>query len=463
MVASLGLCQNRPRKESNPLTEHPSSEELAALFRGGLSASRASEVLRHLLLPCGPCTDSAATLLGLKPVAEDFYDEPVDRAFTTALRHARSLDRQKSEAKKLEVVLSKGGVEAVQRLPRKTGDVALLDALLARSWSLRHDDPARMVQFAELAVRHARGIDARVHGPHRVADLLCNALAELGNAYRVSDKLREAAETLREARESFELGTQVDLLEIRLVELEASLAADRRQFEIACLKLTKVYRFHRRHHNYHLAGRALIKKGLYIGYADKGRLEDAINLLRQGRALVDPERDPDVIYSAVHNELLYLVESGRVMEARRLRVERSRELSYGKGRLNQVKLRALEGRLDAAAGKYERAVATYREVKQGYAELGRGYEASITRLDLAAALLHLGNTADARHEAGEAVKMFLALGIEREAYMSVLLVREIFEMRRANPGLIQSIADYLRRAQLDPDTPYSPSGSLQLR
>ena len=445
------------------MIEHPSSEELAALFRGGLSTPRASEVLRHLLLPCGPCMGIAAALLGLKPVMEDAYDEALDRAFTTAIRQARRLGRQKVEAKKLERVLSEGGVESVQRLPRKAGDIALLDALLARSWSLRHDNPVLMVQFADLAVRHARGIDARVHGSLQVADLLCRALAELGNAYRVSDRLRDAAEALCQARESLELGTQVDLLEIRLVELEASLAADRRQFEIACLKLTKVYRFHRRHRNDNLAGRALIKKGLYIGYADKGRLEDAIDLLRQGRALIGSGGDPDVIYSAVHNELLYLIESGRVMEARRLRVERSRELSYGKGQLNRVKLRALEGRLDAASGKYDRAEATYHEVKQGYADLGRGYEAAITGLDLAAVLLHLGKTADARHETYEAVGMFLALGIEREAYMAALFVRQIFELRREDPGLIQRIADYLRRAQLDPDTPYSPSGSLQLR
>ena len=445
------------------MTEHPSSEELAALFRGDLSTPRPSEVLRHLLLPCQPCMDSAAALLGLKPVMEDIYDEALDRAFATARSHARRLGRQKSEAKKLEAVLSEGGIEAVQRLPRRTGDVALLDALLARSWSLRHDDPARMVQFAELAVRHAKAIDARVHGPKRVADLMCCALGELGNAYRVLDRLCEAADALCQAREAFELGTQADLVEIRLVELEASLAADRRQFEIACLKLTKVYRFHRRYRNNHLAGRALIKKGLYTGYADLGRLEEAIRLLRQGRALLDAKSDPDLIYSAVHNELLFLVDAGRFLEAKRFRVERSRELSYGKGRVNRVRLRALEGRLDVGLGKYERAEMIFREVQQGFVGTGRGYDAALAGLELTAVLLHLRQTADARHEALKAVNMFLALGIEREAYMSVLFVRQIFELRRANPPLIQGVADYLRRAQLDPDTPYSPSGSLQFR
>lgn len=445
------------------MTEHPSSEELAALFRGGLLTSRGSEVLRHLLLPCRLCMDSAAALLGLKPVMEDIYDEALDRAFATARRHARRLGRQKTEAKKLEEVLSEGGVEAVQRLPRRTGDIALLDALLARSWSLRHDDPGRMVQFAELAVRHARGLDARVHGPQLVADLMCRALGELGNAYRVLDKLREAADTLCQAREAFELGTQADLIEIRLVELEASLAADRREFSIACLKLTKVYRFHHRYRNNHLAGRALIKMGLYTGYADVGRLEEAIRLLRQGRALLNADSDPDLVYSAVHNELLFLVDAGRYLEARRFRVERSRELSYGKGRVNRVRLRALEGRLDVGLGKYERAETIFREVQEGFASTRRGYDAALAGLELTAVLLHLRKTAEARHEAFGAVNMFLALGIEREAYMSVLFVRQIFELRRANPGLIQGVADYLRRAQLDPDTPYSPSGSLQLR
>ena len=167
--------------------------------------------------------------------------------------------------------------------------------------------------------------------------------------------------------------------------------------------------------------------------------------------------------SAVHNELLFLVDAGRFLEARRFRVERSRELSYGKGRVNRVRLRALEGRLDVGLGKYERAEMIFREVQQGFASTGRGYDAALAGLELTAVLLHLRQTADARHEAFKAVNMFLALGIEREAYMSVLFARQIFEMRIANPGLIQGVADYLRRAQLDPDTPYSPSGSLQLR
>lgn len=445
------------------MTEHPSSEELAALFRGGLSALRVSEVLRHLLLPCESCADTAASLLGLRPVKEDAYDEVLDRAFSATLRHERRLRRQTAEAKKLERVLSEGGVETVQRLPLRVGDVALLDALLARGWSLRHDDPARMVQFTELAVHHARQLDARIYGPLQTADMLCRALGELGNAYRVADRVIEAGDALHEARQVFDLGTGSDVLEIRLVELEASLAADRRQFEIAYLKLTKVYRFHRRYRNYHLAGRALIKMGLYIGYADADRLYDAIRLLRQGRSLINAELDPDVAYSAAHNELLYLIESGRLAEAKRLRVERSRELSYGKGQVNQIKLRALEGRLDVASGKYQRAAETFREVRDGFVRVGRGYHAAIAGLDLAAVLLHLKQAAEARYEANEAVRMFKAVGIEREAHVAVVIAREAFEMRFANPGLIQGIADYLRRAELDPDTPYSPSGFLRLR
>lgn len=105
---------------------------------------------------------------------------------------------------------------------------------------------------------------------------------------------------------------------------------------------------------------------------------------------------------------------------------------------------------------------TFREAKQSFAEIGRGYDAALAGLELSVVLLHKGKTLDARSEAYEAVSMFQALGIEREAYMSVILVREIFELKRASPELIQSIADYLRRAQVDPDTPYSPPGSLRL-
>jgi len=446
------------------LTDHPGSEELAALVRGGLTSLRTREVVRHLLLPCPPCAaivgGAMQQLVNPDPVPEEQYDAALDRALQTALQREKSLRQRKAEAERLEATLAQGGTNAVGDLPFDIDPLALIDALLARSWAVRHDDPWKMVQFADLAVKHSQALDACDIGVLQMNDVMCRAWAELGNAYRVADRHPEAWQSLHLARQIYERSTKDELLEIRVTELEASLAADRRQFDVALLKLTRVYRFYHRKKNHQLAGRTLILKGLYTNYA--GYADEAIQLLRQGKALLDPKRDPDLHYSAVHNELLCLVNAGRYQEAKRLRIERSRELSWGKGRVSQVRLRAVDGRLDIAEGKFARGEEIFREVKRDFLELGRKYHSAIASLDLAEVLLRRGRWVEAKDEALEAIKVFQALNIGLEAYASVILLREYFELRMVTPELVQQIAGHLRRAEYDPGAPFMPPPSLRL-
>jgi tetratricopeptide (TPR) repeat protein len=446
------------------LTDHPGSEELAALVRGALPDLRTREVVRHLLRPCPPCAAVVAELMqqaaNPEPVPEEEYDAALNRALQTALLREQELRQRKAEAGRLEEILLEGGMDAIPDLPFETNPLALIDALLARSWALRHEDPWRMVQFADLAVKRAQALDACDFGVSQVNDVMCRAWAELGNAYRVADSHAQSWQALHLARQIYERSTKDEFLEIRVTELEASLAADRRQFDVALLKLTRVFRFHRRKGNHHLAGRTLILKGLYTNYA--GYAEDAIQLLRQGKALLDPKRDPDLHHSAIHNELLCLVTAGRYQEAKRLRIERSRELSWGKGRVSQVRLRAIDGRLDVAEGKFARAEDIFREVKRDFLELGRKYHSAIASLDLAEVLLRRGRWVEAKEEALEAIQVFQALKIGLEAYASVILLREYFELRMVTPALIQEITDHLRRAEYDPGAPFTPPPSLRL-
>jgi len=431
------------------LTDHPGSEELAAFVLGALSDQRMREVVRHLLLPCPPCAalvaEAMQPMVKPEPISEDKYDGALDRALQKALLHEAGHRRRKMEAERLEEILAQGGMNDIPDLPFETDPLALFDALLARSWALRHDDPAQMVHLADLAVKQAQGLDAGEHGARQVADLLCRAWAELGNALRVADRHPEAWRALQLARELFEKGTEDEFLDVRLTELEASLAADRRQFPVALANLTRVYRYYRRTRHPHLAGRTLILKGLYTNYA--GEIDEAIQLLRQGRTLLDPKRDLDLHYSAAHNELLCLVDAGRYHEARRLRIERSRELSWGTGRVSEVRLRAVDGRLDVAEGKYARAEEIFREVKRDFLELGRPNHSAVASLDLAEVLLRRGRWVEAKEEALEAVQVFKALNLGPEAYASVILLRECFERRIVTPAVIQEVAGRLRRAE----------------
>ena len=381
-------------------------------------------------------------------------DDSLDEVQREVVLHKRRARRALPAAQRIERLLAEGGMEALQSLPLRTNPLALFEALLLRSWALRHEDPVLMRSFAWLAFQQAQQLDAREYGRHVVFDLRCRALAEYANAYRAGDKLSEAVWALGRARELYELGTNDEDLEIRLVELEGALAADRRQFEIARHKLEKVFQFHTKRGNSHLAGRAKIIQGLHAGYG--GSPEEGISLIKEGLSLLKGSDDLGLLHIATHNQLLLLTDAGHFKEAKRFRVEFSRELSAAGGKINEIKLRALEGRIDAGQGRLARAEATFREVRKGYESYGLNFEAAITDLDLVAALLAQGKATEAKETAQSAAKIFLSLQIEREALLAVILLREAFEMEKATAELVKSIAAFLRRSEHAPDTPFTP-------
>lgn len=441
------------------MSDHPRSEELWAVCLGSLSPERSREVLLHLLAPCTLCLSEAVSAPSqasgltlarpeLTPEQEAAYDAAIDRAVSKALRHARYLARQEAQVRKALAVLQKGGLKAAKHLPRGLGDLARMKAFLERSWELRHEDPQAMVELAWLAAQTSRRLDPREYGAARVFDFQSEAFAALGNAYRVSDRLHEAGGALGRARELFERGTREESLEIRLLELEASLAADRRQFGRARTDLLKVLAFYERNRDAHLAGRTLVKMGLYTGYA--GDLENGIDLLEKGLALVDSERDPGLACAAAHNLILFLVDSERFSDARKLRLVYSRHLVRAGGRVNEIKFRAMEARIDLGLGKYERAEGIFREVIVGFEEVGLPIMAGIERLDLSAALLAQNKATEARAAALEAVETFKCLEIQREALQAVILLRNAFEVQKATQEMVEEVARFLQRIEIDP-------------
>jgi tetratricopeptide (TPR) repeat protein len=438
------------------LNDHPSREELMAVYEGSLSPEREEEVLHHLLAPCPRCLDEADSSsmaelpwLEAKVVEEASYDAPIDRALGAALREERYLRQERAQARKALQVLETGGVEALDQLPEGLSHFARMEALLARSWQLRHDDPQLMVHLAILATEVSRRLDARdFNSPARVADFQARAQSELGNAYRVADRLSEAAPAVGRARQLFERGTRDETLEVRLLEVEASLAAERREFGRASASLLKVADFYSRHNDPHLVGRTLVKLGLYAGYA--GNPEKGVGLLEKSLALVDAKRDPSLACAAAHNLVLLLTESGRFPEARRVRFLHAHHFLNGAGRINEVKFRLLEARIDTGLGNYSRAVAIFREVIAGLEEAELPIVASIERLHLATALMVQGKAGEAYVVILEAAEIFARLDVQREALMAVVLLRDAVEMEAATLEMVEEVAKFLRRIDIDP-------------
>jgi tetratricopeptide (TPR) repeat protein len=350
---------------------------------------------------------------------------------------------------KIANILPSDVLNVGRRMPNKAAESEVFEGLLAKSWSLRYENPGLMVQYATFAVHLSKGFEARRYGRYKVFDLQGRAFGELGNAYRVLDQHNLAADALTQARYLLEeLGSGDESLLIRLCELEAALAADRRWFSYAAALLLKVAAFHQRTGDPHLAGRALIQRALYVGYA--GNPEEALRLIPEALVLVDKKREPSLVYAAAHNQLLFLIDCGRFREAQIFRLRYSPILARKEGRMNWARLLGLYGRIEAGLGRPDRAEAMFREVKQEFEELNRPYVASIAALDLAAALLTQQRLQEAHEVVIRASQVFSALRIEREALAAVIVLRTTLEMGKATATLAGDVAAFVRRVVHDP-------------
>lgn len=435
------------------MSDHPTSIELRDFWTGGLEAERARAVVRHLLEGCQRCgallSPDLKALFGF-PVdeeetreIEDAYDAALDRAFAAI---AAKVSRPGGRMEWIrEMLVSPPPFRRPVHSP--AGGPPGFEALLERCRSLRYDDPSRMVDLARFASYLADRLEPRRYGPKRVADLRCRAWTELANAYRVADRLRDAEIALDTAADAFLAGSGQEETGVRLLDIQASVDADLRRFEEAMKSLDVVHAFHLRSGDRHMAGRALLAKGLYAQYADAP--EQSVELLQEGLGLVDRQRDPGLVFGAVHNLARALMACGRFDEARDF-LERNSAADPG-GRVNRLKVRWLEGQINAGLGELDRAEEALAEVLREFQALDLGYKAALAGLELAAVHLRQGRSAEARERALEAIQVFSSLGIGREAMASVLLVREAFERKVVTAALLRSVIaqlTYLERDRL---------------
>ncbi|HKI05161.1 MAG TPA: hypothetical protein VKK31_24490 [Thermoanaerobaculia bacterium] len=443
--------------------DHPTPAELEAFVWNRMPAGRSHEIVLHLLLGCEPCravlTPHLEGMLGLADppervltAAEDTaYDAALDRAFATASRRAEELREKGTGAAALLVA---AGPEGFPEMPEHLRTVPVFEALLERSWSLRHENPEEMVRLANWARFLADKLDPETLGTEAVNDLRCRAWIELGNAHRVADDLAEAETALSRAADLFVLGSRDELLSARLFDVQASLYSDSRRFDLAETALDFVFAIHRRRGDTHLAGRALISKGTFVGY--RGEAEEAIDLLQQGLDLVDGDREPRLVLAAIHNQARLLVDSGRHREARMtLWKLKARGIDLG-GQINELKVRWLEAQINVGMGELDRAEQALFEVKQGFEEGALGYKAALAGLELGAVLLRQGKTRDSIREVLAAADVFIALGISREAGASLLLLRKTFELNMADMVLLEYVIGLLRRAENEPEARFEP-------
>lgn len=442
------------------MAEHPTPDELQDFLAGGLSAARNRFVVAHLLRGCAACSAAlpaeAEVLLGTAstvPKESPAYDEAIDRAFAAQRWYGLDALKQRARVRDAFARIKARGIEGLAEAPSDLKGTPAVEALLEQSWALRHDDPQGMLELANYAVLVATQLNPERLGARRLADLQCRAWAALGNAYRVADDLQSAEWALGRAAELHLQGTGDEVLATRLLDLQASLCGAQRRFPTAMEALDAVYTLHLRRGDDHLAGRALVKKGLYTGYSNDA--EGAVRLLSEGLSLIDQDRDPQLTLSAVHNIAWFLVDCGRFRQARVLVWENRWRYAEHGGRIDRVKLRWLQGLIDAGMGSLAGAEQALVEARKGLGEAGLRYHSALSGLDLASILLRQKRGDEARAMVLESTGVFLELSIEREAFGAVLMLRQTFEAGVEAKALLDQVILFLRRLEHDPTLTFS--------
>jgi tetratricopeptide (TPR) repeat protein len=322
------------------------------------------------------------------------------------------------------------------------------DAFLRAASMVRYSNPRLMVAFAEHALSLAGELDPQKHGAGEVVDCRCRAMIELGNAYRVADRLKEAGLTLGEAAALWNKGSRDEAVQARLHDYQASLYADRRNFAAAAQALDTVHAIYTTLGDSHRAGRALISKGIYRGY--EGDEEGAIQFLRQGLTQIDPTLDPNLYFAAVQSEAYFLAVLGRLRDARKLLWSHHFPAEVVQARINRLKLLWVESLIQAGLGDQKAAEEGLRQVTRGFHEEELYYKGALAGLDLVRLWFRQGRMAEVREAVAGLVDIFRRYHIHREALAAATLLQTALEHGIEAGAILDSVIEFVRRAETQP-------------
>jgi tetratricopeptide (TPR) repeat protein len=451
---------------------HVTDQDLRLFVDRRLDAASRRAVLLHLLSGCLVCRERSARFLPpedfLPPlpwaVDESVYDDVIDRC-RARLPDAAARVRSEREAGErflaalrpldlpAEEVLTRAGLAISRRGSAALPHRACVDALLTLSFEERARDPERMLDLAcaaqtVLSMLVKNREECSRYTPAEIADLQARTWGELANAHRVNENHSAAEEALREAATARAAGSDDPLLLARLFDVEASLRTDLRRFDEAARLLDRVYSLYHQIGESHLAGRALIKRGIGLHY--EGEWAEAVAMLRQALTLLDGDRDPQLLVVCRQHLLFSMAANGEYTEAAALLLKSGLREAFADEPLNRLKVRWLEGRIYAGLGKPQRAETALEEARQGFLAAGVDYEAALVNLELAGVLAAQGRLGEVEELAGEALETFEILEIGAEAEKAVRYLHEAFLTRQATAALVRDVVHFLERLDRQP-------------
>lgn len=319
----------------------------------------------------------------------------------------------------------------------------LCQLLLKKSLEAVFENPARSVDLANLAIKVA-GHLGPAYDPDWILDLRARAFAYLGNGRRVLGELRSAEDAFLKAERCLaRSGTGNTHLQAEILDLKSSLRRAQRRLEEALELADKALYLYRENGATRGVGKVLLQKAKIL--EEMGELDEAIALLLEIPAEIDPSGEPRLFAYARFNLVCAFILAERFGEAERLLSEVVGLFSGIAQPLDLVRLRWAEGNIAFGLGRRGPAEAAFLEVRHEFLERRMGYDAALVSLDLARLYAQEDCKDELKRLARELMPIFEARDVHREAIVALLMFQRACEEERLTVEMIQEIASYLRK------------------
>jgi transcriptional regulator with XRE-family HTH domain len=320
----------------------------------------------------------------------------------------------------------------------------LAELLCHLSEEAASDDADRALRLARLARRIA---ELAPGDPARKRRLVGYVAVFHANGLRVAGQLADARNEMRKGLALWEAGdgAATFLAEWRLLDRDASLLRDERQFARALSRLQEAFDAAPAEHR----GRILLNKSAVLEQMGDG--VQALQVLRQAKPLIHPTREPRLYLTLRFNVATSLCLLGKFKVPERM-LPKIQEQAAALGlELTNLRVKWLAARIHAGRGHLDQAAAALDEVRQDFTRLTSPWDCSLVTLELATVHLRQGRTAHVREIADQLFWVFEAQGLHLEALAALTLFRNAALQETATVEFTDRMARYLRMAQGDPD------------
>ncbi|MBW8879720.1 MAG: hypothetical protein JF614_32710 [Acidobacteria bacterium] len=154
--------------------------------------------------------------------------------------------------------------------------------------------------------------------------------------------------------------------------------------------------------------------------------ERAVVVILEALRCISGEGPRPLLLAGLHTLAVNLADCGEYGSARVL-LERTRRLYRRSGKLNQLRLSWLEGKIAEGLGELGLAEAKYNTARLAFRREGLNYDSALVSLDLALLLARQERRGELAWLVDDQVRTFRSLGIARELIASLTLLKRSCE------------------------------------